>query len=177
MAAAREDSAGDLEAGEPPTTGASNSAETGTPARIVLGARRERAAATFARFYEAIARRDVMSMTQMLDAAVYDLDGGDIVPRETVARDIDEATGRIDPVQLRAALTGVRPTVRSSGEARRLGRVQRVPMTPDDWVVDWPIRGGSIGVGVALPVRSMMVRFVGDDAVVAGVTLGRRGYR
>ncbi len=156
-----------------PREATSDHAETGAPARVVLGARRERAGELFARFIRAMARRDVAGLTAMMDTSVYDLERAETLPREALAAEIETVLSRFDPSQL-LALAGGRLVVRSSAEMRRLGRSYRFSTERDDWFVESSFRGGPINMAGPLVPRTVMVRFLGDDPVIEGLSLPLR---
>jgi hypothetical protein len=85
----------DLPPAVPPADAIGDHAETGTPARVVLGARRDRANEAFLQFMRAIGRRDLTAFGTMLDVTVYDIDSGETYPRETWIADLDAMLSRV----------------------------------------------------------------------------------
>jgi hypothetical protein len=158
---------GDLPAAEPESEGAADRAETGSTARIILGARRQRSVEAFQRFQRAVARRDIAAIASMLDASVYSIDSGESLPREAAVAEIEALLARADPNLLAAQIAAFRPVARSAAEYRRVGRSTRVAITPDDWFVEPTQRVVGRG-GMSPPVNTVMVRFVGDEPVIAG---------
>jgi hypothetical protein len=168
---------GDLPPAVPPSDAMGDHAETGTPARVVLGARRDRANEAFLQFMRAIGRRDLAALGTMLDATVYDLDSGETYPRETWISDLDAMLSRVYPSQVLAAVPTMRVVVRSAAEMRRQGRTFRFNVGSDDWFVESALRVASPTLATAQLPRVVMVRFLGDEPVIEGFVQSRTRYR
>ena len=166
---------GDLPAAVPVSAETSDRAQTGSLARVVLGARRERVTEIHQRYLRALAARDAEGLRVLFDRVVLlDLEGNEFRPREDVVHSIEAMSLRVDVTQLGAQLATLRPIVRSAGDLRRAGRVAPRAMQQEDWLIDGPAR--PMGPLMLVP-RAMLIRWVADEPVIVAISLGARPFR
>lgn len=166
---------GDLPAAVPVGAESSDRGQTGTLARVVLGARRERVAEIYQRYLRALAARDSEGLRVLFDRVVLlDLEGTEFRPREDVVHSIEAMSLRVDVNQLAAQLAALRPTVRSSGDLRRAARVPPRAMLSEDWLIDGPARPSG---PMALVPRAMLIRWFGDEPLIVAISLASRPFR
>lgn len=165
---------GELPAAVPTGGEATDHAQTGSVARVVLGARRERVAELYQQYVRALASRDLDALRLLFDDPVLDIEGGDSRTRESMLRHLEAFVNQNDPAQFVQALNATRPAVRSVADLRRLGRSLPAAMRADDWLVEGPGRQfAAMPMSIPLP-RALLVRWVGDAPLIVGVSLPRQ---
>jgi hypothetical protein len=167
---------GELPAAVPPETLPTDHAQTGSVARVVLGARRGRVVALYRAYLRAIATRDVDALAELFDDVVVDLEGLETRSRLAVVQEHERVIAQADLSQLMAMVESAPVTVRSLADYRRAASVGEPPppaMQPGDWVVIAPATLGHGAVaGLVLP-RRMLVRWVGNEPRIVGVSRTR----
>jgi hypothetical protein len=172
--------AGDLPPALPAAGDSSDRAETGRPARLVLGARREQVVALYQRFIHAVEARSGEEIRAIFADSLLNLDTGEVEPREPALQRLEALMQAADTSQLAAALAAEQVRVRSVQEYRRDGRPAPATMRAGDWMLERPpVTGPRIyrpgwNYVSFVPAR-FLVRWIGERPFIAGASEIRPG--